>query len=225
VSTIPHFDIVAAIPLMIFSIASMAEATGQTVVNAEIVGKEIDVRRSATRTIRGDGLTSLVGGLFGTPLMVTSGGNIGIVRISGVRSRFVTLTAGVILVVIGVVAPIGRVISLAAVAPGVGLLPILIPGFYDKFPGDVRILLGSGVAMGAFVAALLNIVFHHLGAPRPDARTADIAEIRHDEHHRGHDTAAPPDDRAAPREAPGPTSEGTSHPAGVAPRVDADPGR
>jgi xanthine/uracil permease len=268
---VPHFDIVAAIPLMIFSIASMAEATGQTVVNAEIVGKEIDVRRSATRTIRGDGLVSLVGGLFGTPLMVTSGENIGIVRVSGVRSRFVTLTAGVILVVIGVVAPIGRVISLvpppvvggtavvvyaivlglgiqllrkvdfhqqsnmviAAVALGVGLLPILIPGFYDKFPGDVRILLGSGVAMGAFVAALLNIVFHHLGASRPDARTADITEIRHDEHHRGHDTAAPPDDgaaapphdRAAPREAPRPTSEGTSRPANVAPRVEADPGR
>jgi xanthine/uracil permease len=57
---------------MIFSIASMAEATGQTVVNAEIVGKKIDIKRSASRTIRGDGLTSLVGGLFGTPLMVTS---------------------------------------------------------------------------------------------------------------------------------------------------------
>lgn len=115
----PHFDLVAAIPLMIFSIASMAEATGQTVVNAEIVGKKIDVRRCASRTIRGDGLTSLLGGLLGTPLMVTSGENIGIVRVSGVRSRFVTLTAGVILVVIGIVAPIGRVISLIP-APVVG---------------------------------------------------------------------------------------------------------
>jgi len=97
---------------MIFTIASMAEATGQTVVNAEIVGKKIDVKTAATRTIRGDGLTSLLGGLFGTPLMVTSGENIGIVRVSGVRSRFVTLGAGLVLIVIGVVAPIGRAISL-----------------------------------------------------------------------------------------------------------------
>jgi xanthine/uracil permease len=224
----PHFDIVAAIPLMIFSIASMAEATGQTVVNAEIVGKEIDVKRSAGRTIRGDGLTSLVGGLFGTPLMVTSGENIGIVRVSGVRSRFVTLAAGLILIVIGVVAPIGRAISLipapvvggtavvvysivlglgiqmlrkvdfhqqsnmviAAVALAVGLLPILIPGFYDKFPGDIRILLGSGVAMGAFTAAFLNFVFHHLGARRGDAATSDITEIKHDEHHHPVDDCA-----------------------------------
>src|SRR3954454_12394841 len=230
----PHFDIVAAIPLMIFSIASMAEATGQTVVNAEIVGKEIDVRRSASRTIRGDGLTSLVGGLFGTPLMVTSGENIGIVRVSGVRSRFVTLTAGAILVVIGIVAPIGRLISLipapvvggtalvvyaivmglgiqllrkvdfhqqsnmviAAAAFAVGLLPILIPGFYDKFPGDLRILLGSGVAMGAFVAAILNVVFHHLGRRPVDAPQEDITQLAHDEHHH----PAPPADRAGPHE-------------------------
>jgi len=216
----PHFDIVAAIPLMIFTIASMAEATGQTVVNAEIVGKKIDVKTAATRTIRGDGLTSLLGGLFGTPLMVTSGENIGIVRVSGVRSRFVTLAAGLILIVIGVVAPIGRAISLipapvvggtavvvysivlglgiqmlrkvdfhqqsnmviAAIALAVGLLPILIPGLYDQFPGDIRILLGSGVAMTAFTAAILNAVFHHLGS-RSDSRPDDITAIKDDEQH------------------------------------------
>ena len=213
----PVFDVVAAIPLMIFCIASMAEATGQTVVNAEIVGKKIDIRRCASRTIRGDGLTSLVGSLFGTPLMVTSGENIGIVRVSGVRSRFVTLTAGVVLVVIGVVAPIGRVISLipapvvggtalvvyaivmalgiqmlrtvdlhrqsnmviAAVALAVGLLPILIPGFYDRFPGDLRVLLGSGVAMGAFTAVLLNVVFHHLGGRSADEEPQDAPQLAH----------------------------------------------
>lgn len=227
----PTFNLLAAIPLMVFSIASMAEATGQTVVNAEIVGKEIDVRRQATRTIRGDALVSLLGGAFGTPLMVTSGENIGIVRVTGVRSRFVTLTAGVMLIVIGFLAPIGRVISVipapvvggtaivvyaivmvlgiqmlrkvdfhrqsnmvvAAIALAVGLLPILIPGFYDKFPTNVRILLGSGVAMGAFVAAFLNFVFHHLGRGR-GLTGEEITEL-----HGGHGptdgpTAAPTDD-------------------------------
>ena len=257
----PHFDVMAASPLMTFSIVSMAEATGQTVVNAEIVGKKIDVKRSASRTIRGDGLASLVGGLFGTPLMVTSGENIGIVRVSGVRSRFVTLTAGVILVVIGIVAPIGRVISLipapvvggtalvvyaivmglgiqllrkvdfhqqsnmviAAVAFAVGLLPILIPGFYDKFPGDVRILLGSGVAMGAFVAAFLNFVFHHLGGRPGDAADGDITQIAHDEHH--HPMAAPLDrpGRGSTRSASRRTTR--SHSGGVAAGAEEDPDR
>src|SRR5207253_2202652 len=104
-------NILAAIPLMIFSIASMAEATGQTVLNAEIVGKDIELRRDVARTIRGDAVTSFLGGFFGTPIMVTSGENIGIVRVTGVRSRFVTAAAGVILIVLGIVAPIARLID------------------------------------------------------------------------------------------------------------------
>jgi uracil-xanthine permease len=257
----PHFDIVAAIPLMIFSIASMAEATGQTVVNAEIVGKEIDIKRSASRTIRGDGLTSLVGGLFGTPLMVTSGENIGIVRVSGVRSRFVTLTAGVILIVVGIVAPIGRIISvipapvvggtalvvyaivmalgiqllrkvdfhqqsnmvIAAVAFAVGLLPILIPGFYDQFPGDLRILLGSGVAMGAFVAAFLNFVFHHLGSRADDVPEGDITRLAHDEHHQS--VAAPSAEQAGPHKVREPVDDHASRSGGVAAGAEEGPGR
>ena len=71
---------------------------------------------------------------------------------------------------------------IAAVALAVGLLPILIPGLYDQFPGDIRILLGSGVAMGAFTAAILNAVFHHLGS-RSDAGPTTSRRSRHDEHH------------------------------------------
>lgn len=42
-----------------------------------------------------------------------------------------------------------------------GLLPILVPGVYGHFSPNIRILLESGVAVGAFVAAVLNILFHH----------------------------------------------------------------
>ncbi|MGX1885165.1 uracil-xanthine permease family protein [Streptomyces sp. NPDC055287] len=196
----PEFNLLAALPLMLYSLASMAEATGQTVINAEAVGKEIDKRRDVPRTIRGDALTSLFGGFFGLPLMVTSGENIGIVRVTGVRSRYVTAAAGVVLIAIGFLAPVTRAISvvpsavvggtamvvfavitvlgvqmlgradldqhtntfICAVAIALGLLPILIPGVYGGFAPGVRILLESGVAVGAFVAAVLNILFHHV---------------------------------------------------------------
>ncbi|MGC0327408.1 uracil-xanthine permease [Streptomyces sp. SAI-170] len=196
----PQFNLLAALPLMLYSLASMAEATGQTVINAEAVGKDIDKRTDVPKTVRGDALTSLFGGLFGLPLMVTSGENIGIVRVTGVRSRFVTAAAGVVLIVIGFLAPVTEAISLipsaviggtamvvfavitvlgiqmlgrsdldqhtstfiCAVALALGLLPILIPGVYGHFPANVRILLESGVAVGAFVAAVLNILFHHV---------------------------------------------------------------
>jgi uracil-xanthine permease len=204
---VPHFDLLAALPLMIFSVASMAEATGQTVLNGEVVGKEIDPRREAPKTIRGDALISLLGGCFGTSLMVTSGENIGIVRATGVRSRFVTATAGVILLGVGILAMVSRLVNaipaavvggtalivfsiitvlgvqmlrrvdfsdhanmvIAATALAFGLLPILVPGVYDRLPSDARILLGSGVAMTAFVAVAMNIVFHHIRPKRNDS--------------------------------------------------------
>ncbi|GAA4890319.1 uracil-xanthine permease family protein [Streptomyces coeruleoprunus] len=209
----PEFNLIAALPLMLYSLASMAEATGQTVINAEAVGKRIDQRQDVPRTVRGDAATSLFGGFFGLPLMVTSGENIGIVRVTGVRSRYVTAAAGVVLIVIGFLAPVTRAISvvpsavvggtamvvfavitvlgvqmlgraeldrhtntfICAVAIALGLLPILIPGVYSGFPSNLRILLESGVAVGGFVAAVLNVLFHHVG--RRTARASSTGHV------------------------------------------------
>lgn len=107
----PHFDLLAAVPLLVFSIGSMAEATGQTVLNAKIIGKEIDTGVTTGRTIRGDAVTSLLGGLFGGATMVTSGENVGLLRLTGVRSRYVTMLTGALLVIAAFVAPIGRLVN------------------------------------------------------------------------------------------------------------------
>ncbi len=115
----PHFNVLASLPLLIFAVVSMTEATGQTVVMAEVVGKRIDPGRMVPRTIRGDALMSLLGGLFGTSLIITSSENIGIVQATSVRSRHVTATAGVILVGLAMLAPLARLIN-AVPAPVIG---------------------------------------------------------------------------------------------------------
>lgn len=126
----PHFDVLAALPLLIFSVISMAEATGQTVAIAEVVGKEIDPDVTVPKTIRGDALMSVLGGLFGTSLIITSSENIGIVQATGIRSRFVTAAAGVILIVIALLAPLGRLANAvpAAVVGGTALIVFSIIG-------------------------------------------------------------------------------------------------
>ncbi|WP_206995275.1 uracil-xanthine permease family protein [Trinickia mobilis] len=126
----PHFNLVAALPLLIFSIISMAEATGQTIAIAEVVGRKIDASDAVPRTIRGDALMSLIGGLLGTSLIITSSENIGIVEATGVRSRFVTATAGVLLVAIAVCAPLGRLANAipSAVVGGTALIVFSIIG-------------------------------------------------------------------------------------------------
>jgi uracil-xanthine permease len=121
----PSLDLVAAIPLIVFSVISMAEATGQTIAIADVVGKDIDPATDVPKTIRGDGLASLVGGCLGTSLIITSGENIGIVRATGIRSRYVTASAGVILIVLSLLAPLGRLVN-AIPGPVVGGTAIIV---------------------------------------------------------------------------------------------------
>jgi uracil-xanthine permease len=209
----PHFDIVAAVPLLIFSVISMVEATGQTVAVAEVVGKQVEPRDVVPRTIRGDALISFIGGFFGTSMIITSGENIGIVRATNVRSRYVTATAGVMLILVALSALLGRLFNAipSAVVGGtamvvfaiigtmgidmlrkvdlhergnmfvlagaltMGLLPILVPGLYSKFPETLQLVLGNGLAMGSITAIVLNIFFHHFSAARTEAVANETA--------------------------------------------------
>ncbi len=207
----PKFNLAASLPMVLFSVISMAEATSQTVAVSEVVGRPVDRRRDVPRTILGDALMSLLGGCLGTALIITSGENIGIVRATGVRSRYVTAACGAMLVVLALVAPLARlanaipapvvggtaVVVFAIIcgmgidilrrvdlhAPGnlytvaaalaIGLLPILVPGMYGRFPAALQIILGNGLAMGTVAAVLFNIVFHHLGRPALAAGPGD----------------------------------------------------
>jgi uracil-xanthine permease len=210
----PSFDVIASIPLIVFSIISMAEATGQTVAIADVVGKDIVPGKDVPKTIRGDALASLVGGCLGTSLIITSGENIGIVRATGIKSRYVTAMGGGILIVLSLLAPLGRLVNAIpgpvvggtaiivfcviaamgidilrktdlsehgnlftlAAALAMGLLPILVPGLYSKFPQSVQLVLGNGLAAGTLTAVLFNIIFHHIriGTRKADSPVADL---------------------------------------------------
>lgn len=107
----PRFDPVAALPLLVFSLTTLAEITGQTVLCGESAGRAPDPGRDVPRVARADALVSLVGGLFGTSLMVTSAENIGIGRLTGVRSRYVTAAAGGLLILAGLLSPLSRLVA------------------------------------------------------------------------------------------------------------------
>lgn len=194
----PKFDLAATVPLLVFSVISMVEATGQTMAVAEMVGSKDSARTLVPRTVRGDAVVSLAGGFLGTSMIITSGENIGLVRATQVRSRYVTAAAGLMLALVAVLAPLGRlanaipasVVSATAIiifaiigtigidmlrkvdlhqrgnmyvlagALTMGLLPILVPGFYSQFPKALQPILGNGLAMGAMTAVVLNMAFN-----------------------------------------------------------------
>ena len=171
---IPHFDIAAALPMLIFSVISMMEATGQTVAVGEITGKAIIPARDVPRTIRGDALASLLGALLGTSLIVTSGENIGIVQATGVRSRYVTAAAGVLLVVVALFAPLAR-LAYAIPAPVVGATAMLVFAMIGAM--GIRILCqvdlhqrGNQYTLAAaLVAGLMPILVPNMYAAFPSS--------------------------------------------------------
>ncbi|MGW6467935.1 uracil-xanthine permease family protein [Streptomyces rubiginosohelvolus] len=116
----PRFDVLAALPLLVFSLSTLAEITGQTVLNSETSGRKPDPGRDVPRVARADALMSLVAGTLGASLMVTSSENIGISRLTGVRSRFVTAAAGGLLVAVGLLSPLSRAVA--------GLPPAVVGG-------------------------------------------------------------------------------------------------
>ncbi|WP_243079477.1 uracil-xanthine permease family protein [Pantoea sp. MQR6] len=154
----PVFNISASLPLLIYAVISMAEATGQTIATAEIVNSTQNVHKTIPRTIRGDAIMSLLGGIFGTSLIITSGENIGVVRTTNVKSRHVTAIAGLLLILIAVFSPLVR---LAAGLPGpvvcgtavivfsiIGVIGIeMISRESLHMPGKTY-ALASGLAMG-----------------------------------------------------------------------------
>ncbi|AJC59615.1 solute carrier family 23 protein [Streptomyces sp. 769] len=168
----PHFDLLAALPLLVFALASLAEATGQTVLNSEAVGRAPEPARDVPRTARADAVASLAAGLLGGTTMVTSAENIGIVRLTGVRSRFVTAAAGALLVVCGLLAPVTRLLAAlpVSVVGGAALViyaVIAAMGIDMLRRTDLTDRAASTVVALALLAGLLPVLAPRLYAPPP----------------------------------------------------------
>jgi len=58
-----------------------------------------------------------------------------------------------------------------------GLLPIVVPGLYSRFPDTLQLVLGNGLAMGSLTAVVLNMVFNRL--PAEGAENSAIAPAPH----------------------------------------------
>ncbi|ANZ27700.1 uracil permease [Rhodococcus sp. WB1] len=63
--------------------------------------------------------------------------------------------------------------TIAAVAVGIGLVPELAEGMFDKFPSAAQILLGSGITLAAITAFSLNLLFNHTRLGAAARRSAD----------------------------------------------------
>lgn len=112
----PTFGLAAILSMVVVMIITAVETTGDVFAVGDIVEKRIR-RKDIARAIRADGLATTIAGLFSSFPVTTFSGNIGLVRLTRVRSRWVVATAGVFMIVLAFLPKIPAII--AAIPPAV----------------------------------------------------------------------------------------------------------
>lgn len=119
----PTFDLVAIVTMSLVMIVVMIESLGMFLALGEMTGKRIE-QADISRGLRVDGLGTLIGGIFNTFPYTSFSQNVGLVGVTGVRSRWVCVAAGLILLVMGVIPKIAQTAEAvpAFVLGGAGLV-------------------------------------------------------------------------------------------------------
>ncbi|MFD0996452.1 NCS2 family nucleobase:cation symporter-2 [Pseudoclavibacter chungangensis] len=104
----PTFDPAAIISMFIVVLVILTETTADILAVGEIANSKVDRKRIANG-LRADMGASIVSPFFNSFTQSAFAQNVGLVAITGVKSRFVVAAGGVILVVLGVLPVLGRV--------------------------------------------------------------------------------------------------------------------
>jgi len=126
----PQFDPVLILTMTLVMIVVMIESTGMFLALGEMTERKVD-QPALSRGLRTDGLGTLIGGIFNTFPYTSFSQNVGLVAVTGVKSRFVCVAGGIILIVLGL---------LPKMAALVESLPTVVLG-------------GAGLVMFGMVAA------------------------------------------------------------------------
>jgi xanthine permease len=118
----PTFDLSAVISLCIVMVVVMVESTGMFLALGEICERRVGPSELG-RGLATDGLGTIIGGVFNTFPYTSFSQNVGLVGMTGVRSRYVVALSGAILIVFGLFPKMGAVVASipTAVLGGAGL--------------------------------------------------------------------------------------------------------
>ncbi|GAB4385692.1 nucleobase:cation symporter-2 family protein [Albidovulum sp.] len=120
---VPIFDPIMILTMTLVMIVVMIESTGMFLALGEMCGRKIE-RPSLAAGLRTDGLGTLIGGIFNTFPYTSFSQNVGLVGVTGIRSRYVCVTGGAIMIALGLVPKMGALVEAlpVAVLGGAGLV-------------------------------------------------------------------------------------------------------
>lgn len=106
----PTFEIASIVSMLIVILVTLTETSADIIAVGEIVGTKVDSKRIGNG-LRADMLSSAISPFFNSFTQSAFAQNVGLVAITGIKSRFVVSAGGLILVVLGVLPVLGRVVA------------------------------------------------------------------------------------------------------------------
>jgi OHCU decarboxylase len=172
----PKFAVVPILLMIVVMLITAVETTGDVYATGQIVEKPIAKRDSAA-ALRADGVATFLGGVMNSFPYTCFAENVGLVRLTRVKSRWVVATAGGIMILLGLLPKAGALVS---------SIPSSVLG------GAALVMFGTVAAVGIqtlsrvdfnnhrnviVVAVSVAIAMIPVGLPQVDGTSAFLVEM------------------------------------------------
>lgn len=120
---VPIFDPIMILTMSLVMIVVMIESTGMFLALSDMTGRKV-TQPMLSAGLRTDGLGTLIGGIFNTFPYTSFSQNVGLVGVTGIKSRYVCVAGGVIMIVLGLMPKLAALVESlpTAVLGGAGLV-------------------------------------------------------------------------------------------------------
>ncbi|RHW41586.1 purine permease [Neobacillus notoginsengisoli] len=132
----PTFNFSAILTMTIVAIVSMIESTGVFLALGDVCDRKLD-SNDIKKGLRAEGLAAVIGGIFNAFPYTTFSQNVGLVALTKVKTRNVVLTAGVMLMILGL---LPKVAALTTIVPTAVLGGAMIPMFGMVAASGIKML-------------------------------------------------------------------------------------
>ncbi|MEU1089626.1 nucleobase:cation symporter-2 family protein [Streptomyces sp. NPDC005892] len=120
----PEFPVSAVVSMCVVMLVIFTESTASMLAVGEATGRPV-TDRDLARGLAADGLSGVLGGVMNSFMDTVFSQNVGLIRLTGVSSRYVTAVAGAVLVALGLVPRLGELVA-ALPGPVVGAAALVL---------------------------------------------------------------------------------------------------
>lgn len=162
----PTFDLTSIITMTLVAIVSLIESTGVYLALGDITNKKVS-EKDLANGYRAEGIASVIGGIFNSFPYTAYSQNVGLVQLTGVKTKNVIYAAGTILVILGFIPKIAAITTLipTAVLGGASLAMFgMVVSYGIKMLGQVDfnhqgnlLILACSIGMGLGVTVVPDI--------------------------------------------------------------------